>query len=113
MTKIANYIDGKIIAPVGGNYLDNYQPATGKVYAHIPDSDEKDVELAYAAAKKAFPGWSTTSKDERSRILLKIADLIDQNLDRFALAESIYNFKQVKLDKSVDIPRASSNIRFF
>lgn len=113
MQKIGNYIDGKIIAPATGKYLDNYQPATGKVYSLIPDSDEKDVELAYAAAKKAFPLWSSTSKDERSRIMVKIADLIEKNLDRLALAESMDNGKPLKLAKSVDIPRASSNIRFF
>lgn len=113
MQKIGNYIDGKIIAPVTGNYLDNYQPATGKVYSLIPDSDVKDVELAYAAAKKAFPSWSNTTKDERSRIMIKIADLIEKNLDRLALAESIDNGKPLKLAASVDIPRASSNIRFF
>lgn len=113
MQKIANYIDGKLIAPSSGKYLDNYQPATGKVYSHIPDSDEKDIELAYAAAKKAFPTWSVTPAEKRSRILTKLADLIEANLDRLALAESIDNGKPVKLATSVDIPRASANIRFF
>jgi len=83
------------------------------VYSHIPDSDERDVELAYQAAKKAFKDWSVTSKDQRSAYLLKIASLIEKNLDRLALAESIDNGKPVKLAKTVDIPRAAANFHFY
>lgn len=113
MEKIANYINGELIVPVSGSYLDNYNPATGEVYSLIPDSDKSDVEKAYAAAKEAFPTWSKTTREERFRILSKIADLIDENLSVLAEAESKDNGKPVKLATKVDIPRASSNIRFF
>ncbi|MBN8701584.1 MAG: aldehyde dehydrogenase [Bacteroidetes bacterium] len=113
MQKIKNYINGELLEPAGNNYIDNYNPATGKVYSFIPDSDEKDVELAVKAAQDAFPKWSTTPKDERSRIMLRIAALIEKNLDRLALAESIDNGKPVKLAKVVDIPRAAANFHFY
>jgi aminomuconate-semialdehyde/2-hydroxymuconate-6-semialdehyde dehydrogenase len=113
MQKIKNYINGQLIEPVSKTYLDNYNPATGKVYSYIPDSDEKDVELAYTAAKSAFKEWSITSKDKRSAYLLKIADLIEKNLDKLALAESIDNGKPLKLAKTVDIPRAAANFHFY
>jgi aminomuconate-semialdehyde/2-hydroxymuconate-6-semialdehyde dehydrogenase len=111
--KIANYIDGQLVEPISKNYLENVNPATGKVYSLIPDSTEQDIELAYQAAANAFPSWSTTSINERSAILSKIADLIQLNLNELALAESIDNGKPVSLATQVDIPRAESNIRFF
>lgn len=113
MKKISNYIDGLLLEPTYGNYLENINPATGKVYSLIPDSSEKDVEMAVAAAKKAFPKWAETSKEERSNILVKIAELIDQNLESLALAESIDNGKPLSLATKVDIPRASANFRFY
>lgn len=113
MQKIKNYINGELIEPVGKEYIDNYNPSIGKVYSFIPDSDERDVELATQAALKAFPSWSITPKEERSRILLKISELIEKNLERFASAESIDNGKPVSLAKMVDIPRAASNFHFY
>ncbi|MDI9341409.1 MAG: aldehyde dehydrogenase [Sediminibacterium sp.] len=113
MQKILNYINGELIAPQSDKWLDNYNPATGKVYSLIPDSDSADVEAAYTAAKAAFPEWSTLSKDKRSAYLLKIAALIEQHLDRLALAESMDNGKPLKLAKTVDIPRAASNFHFY
>jgi aminomuconate-semialdehyde/2-hydroxymuconate-6-semialdehyde dehydrogenase len=113
MQKIKNYINGELIEPVGKQYIDNYNPATGKVYSLIPDSDTQDVELAVKSALAAFPSWSNTPKDERSRIMLKISDLIEKNLDRLALAESIDNGKPVSLAKAVDIPRAAANFHFY
>ena len=113
MQKIKNYINGELIEPVAKQYIDNYNPAIGKVYSLIPDSDEKDVELATQAALNAFPGWSNTPKDERSRIMLKIADLIEKNLERLAIAESIDNGKPVSLARAVDIPRAAANFTFY
>ena len=91
MLKIQNYINGELVAPLAGQYLDNYDPSRGKVYSLIPDSDEKDVELAVAAAKAAFPEWSVTPKDIRSKYLLKIASLIEEHLDKLAKAESKIN----------------------
>jgi aminomuconate-semialdehyde/2-hydroxymuconate-6-semialdehyde dehydrogenase len=113
MTQIHNYINGELIAPKDGQYLDNYNPAKGEVYSQIPNSNATDVELAYQAAKVAFPAWSATSKEERSNIMLRIADLIDKNLNALALAESIDNGKPVKLATHVDIPRAAANMRFY
>jgi len=113
MQHIKNYINGQLIAPLEKKYLDNYNPATGKVYSYIPDSDEKDVDLAYQAAKAAFPAWSNLSKNKRSDYLISIAQLIEKNLDRLALAESIDNGKPLKLAKTVDIPRAAANFHFY
>jgi aminomuconate-semialdehyde/2-hydroxymuconate-6-semialdehyde dehydrogenase len=113
MQHLKNYIDGHLVEPVSKSYLDNFDPSTGKVYSKIPDSDEKDVELAYSAAKKAFGAWSLLSKEKRSQYLLKIAELIEKNLDRLAMAESVDNGKPLKLAKSVDIPRAAANFHFY
>jgi aminomuconate-semialdehyde/2-hydroxymuconate-6-semialdehyde dehydrogenase len=111
--KIQNYIGGALLEPVNGKYISNIEPATGKQYSYIPDSDESDVALAVQAAEKAFSLWSNTAYTERSRILQKLADLIQRDLHRLALAESIDNGKPVSLATEVDIPRAESNIRFF
>lgn len=113
MEKIKNYINGELVEPVSGNYIDNYKPSTGEVYSLIPDSDKDDVELATKAAKAAFPEWSKTTKEKRSRILQKLSFLIEENLDRLALAESNDNGKPLKLAKTVDIPRAASNFNFY
>ncbi len=113
MQKIQNYINGEFVEPVSGNYLDNYNPSIGEVYSLIPDSDEQDVELATKAAQAAFLLWSNTPKDERSKILQKIAHLIEKNLDKLAEAESKDNGKPVSLAKRVDIPRAAANFNFY
>jgi len=113
MEKILNYIDGKLIEPVSGQWIDNYNPAEGKVYSHIADSDDKDVALAVEAARKAFPIWSEMSASDRSNILLKISEGIDHNFEALANAESEDNGKPLKLAKAMDIPRASANMRFF
>ena len=113
MQKIQNYINGELIAPLDNTYIDNYEPATGKVYSQIPNSKEEDVELAVKAAEAAFGEWSTCGIAERSRILLKISVLLKENLEEFAKAESIDNGKPVWLATQVDIPRASSNFHFF
>ncbi len=110
---IQNYINGESVAPVAGNYLDNYNPSNGEIYAQIPNSTSEDIEQAYQAAEKAFPNWSNTTLEERSRILNKIAELLEANLDRFSKAESKDNGKPISLAKDVDIPRAASNFRFF
>ena len=113
MQKIFNYIDGALVEPVGSQYINNINPAEGKVYSLIPDSDANDVKHAVEAAKKAFHDWSTMHVKKRSDLLLKIADLIDRDLDKLALAESIDQGKPVKLARVVDIPRASANLRFY
>ncbi|GAB4232818.1 MAG: aldehyde dehydrogenase [Ekhidna sp.] len=113
MKKIQNFINGQYQEPVDGNYLDNYEPGTGKIYAQIPNSNEKDLDLAEASATQAFEAWSKMAIDKRSKILHKLADLIEQNLDELALAESRDNGKPLTLARAVDIPRASTNFRFY
>lgn len=113
MEKILNYINGALTEPVGGSFFNNINPAEGKPYSLIPDSDSKDVANAAAAAKQAFDKWSSTTAKDRSVILIKIADLIDRDLDKLSLAESIDQGKPVKLARSLDIPRAAANLRFY
>lgn len=113
MEKIQNYINGVLCEPRSYQYLSNVNPARGEVYSLIPDSDLGDVKQAAGSAKKAFPAWSGMPVERRSAILLRIADLVDRDLDKLALAESIDNGKPVHLARSLDIPRASANIRFF
>ena len=113
MQTIHNYINGTEVPPQSGNYLDLYEPASGKVYGQVPDSDKSDLESAYTAAANAFPAWAALSIDERSRYLTRIADLIEEKLDDLAAAESKDNGKPLWLAKKVDIRRASDNFRFF
>jgi aminomuconate-semialdehyde/2-hydroxymuconate-6-semialdehyde dehydrogenase len=111
--KIRNFIDGRLVEPVGGRYLDDIEPATGKPYSQVADSDARDVDLAVAAAEKALVDWSKKPAAERSKILLRIADLIERDLEKFACAESIDSGKPISLARSLDIPRAVANFRFF
>jgi len=113
MQKILNYINGEYVEPLSKKWLDNYNPSKGEVYSQIANSNAADIENAYQAAKAAFPKWSNTTIDERSRILLKIADLIDEKLVDLAKAEAKDNGKPLSLALTVDIPRASANFRFF
>ena len=113
MRKIENFINGKLITPVSKSYFSNFDPSIGGEYSHIADSDERDVELAVAAAKKAFPIWSNTPPEERFTILMRLVGLIERDLDKLALAESIDNGKTVAIAKRLDIPRAASNFRFY
>ena len=111
--KIQNYINGDFVNPIEGKYLDNYNPANGEVYAQIPNSTKEDVGKAVQAATKAFPKWSNSTLEERSRILIKISELLEANLEHFAKAESVDNGKPLSLARQIDIPRAASNFRFF
>lgn len=113
MIRIQNYIDGELIDSNSEKWLPVINPALGQEYAQLPDSNATDVNKAIAAAKNAFPAWSKLSINERSEFLIKIADAIQSKLDELALAESVDNGKPLKLAKQVDIPRASSNFRFF
>jgi aminomuconate-semialdehyde/2-hydroxymuconate-6-semialdehyde dehydrogenase len=110
---IRNYIDGAFSDPVGGQFLDNIDPSTGNAYGLIPRSQAADVDLAVAAAKAAFPAWSSLSAAERSSWLMKVSNAIDAKLDTLALAESKDNGKPLKLARAVDIPRARDNFKFY
>ena len=113
MQKILNYIDGKYLEPNSGEWIDNYNPSNGAVYSKIANSNSKDVEMAYEAAKRALKNWSNTTVEERSKIMLQIASLIEDQLDELAIAEAKDNGKPLSLARMIDIPRASSNFRFF
>jgi len=111
--RLANFIGGAFAAPHAGSYFDDIEPASGDVIAEIPDSDAQDVDDAVRAAKRAFSDWSRTPAEQRSRVLLKLADLIEQNLEELARTESRDNGKPLSLAKRLDIPRAVANFRFF
>ena len=113
MQKLQNFINGSYQNPVSNEYIDNFEPATGKVYSLIPDSDERDVEAAVVAAEKAFPIWSKMSVEERSKILVRLSEGIERRMDEFVKAESKDNGKPITLAAHVDIPRAVSNFHFF
>lgn len=113
MVYLENYIKGKLQQPRSKSYLDNVDPSTGIIYSQIPDSDSGDVDEAVEAAKTAFNKWSVTPKEKRSRILTKLADLIEDNMEELARAEAKDNGKPYSLATKVDIPRAASNIRFY
>jgi aminomuconate-semialdehyde/2-hydroxymuconate-6-semialdehyde dehydrogenase len=110
---IRNYINGAFSDPVGGQFLDNIDPSTGNAYGLIPRSQAADVDLAVAAAKAAFPAWSSLSAAERSSWLMKVSNVIDAKLETLALAESKDNGKPLKLATAVDIPRARDNFKFY
>jgi aminomuconate-semialdehyde/2-hydroxymuconate-6-semialdehyde dehydrogenase len=113
MLQISNFINGRHAPPASGRYLDNLEPATGQVYSQLADSDSRDVDAAVQAALDAFPNWSRTPAAERSRLLLDVAGRIEANLERLAQAESVDSGKPLRLARTIDIPRAASNFRFF
>lgn len=113
MEKIFNYINGNFVSAISEEWIDNYEPATGQVYSQLPRSKAEDIQMAYEAARNAFVYWSQLSTEDRSNYLLKIADKIEKRLEEFAQAESKDTGKPIQLAKTVDIPRAISNFRFF
>ncbi|HRI02673.1 MAG TPA: aldehyde dehydrogenase [Pyrinomonadaceae bacterium] len=113
MTNIDNYIGGELVEPASGAYLDNFDPSTGEVYSLIADSDDRDVHLAVEAANAAFPAWAATSTEARHDILMRLVALIERDLEPLALAESIDQGKPLTLARTVDIPRAVSNFKFY
>jgi len=113
MDKIQNYINGELIAPVNGNYIDNYEPATGSVYSLTPESDDSDLQLAVNAAAAAKDEWANLSSEQRSIMLMKLADAIEQASEELAKAEAIDNGKPIAFARAVDSYRSAANIRFF
>src|SRR5258708_17985049 len=113
MLKIENYIGGELVQSASGEYLDNFDPSIGQVYSLIADSDDRDVHLAVEAANTAFPAWANTSPEDRHDILMRLAALIERDLETLALAESVDNGKAVSLARGVDIPRAVANFKFY
>jgi aminomuconate-semialdehyde/2-hydroxymuconate-6-semialdehyde dehydrogenase len=113
MIQIKNYINGELVPPQSGEYFDNSSPVDGKIYSQIPDSDYTDIDNAVSAGKVAFKTWSKLSKKDRHDHIVRLADEIDNHFNELVTAESKDNGKPEHLAKSVDIPRASENFRFF
>ena len=108
-----NFIGGKWVAPVAGQYFDVVTPVNGQVYTQAARSNEADVELALDAAHAAADKWAKTSVTERSNILLKIADRLEQNLEMLAYAETVDNGKPIRETLNADIPLAVDHFRYF
>ncbi|MEZ4415299.1 MAG: aldehyde dehydrogenase [Gemmatimonadota bacterium] len=113
MIDIRNYIGGRLQGPRTNTWLDCIEPATGAVYARVPASGAQDIDEAVAAAAAAFPGWSSTPAAERSQVLLRVAAGIEERLDALARAESLDTGKPLATARTIDIPRAVANFRFF
>ncbi len=113
MEEIKNFIDGRFLPAQRGGWIENFEPATGRVSGRIADSGPEDIELAVRAASSAFPAWSARSPSERAKILRKIASQIEARLEEFAQAESRDTGKPIRLAREVDIPRSISNFEFF
>ncbi len=112
-SRYGNYIGGEWVAPVGGQYFTNTSPVTGDVIAEVPRSCAKDIELALDAAHAAKAAWGSTSVTERSNILLKIADRIEANLEKLAVAETWDNGKAVRETLAADVPLAADHFRYY
>ena len=103
MEKILNYINGELIEPSSKIYIENMDPSCGKAYSLVPDSCADDVNEAVKSAKVAYSFWSKTTKQERSDVLNKLADAIEENFDMLVAAESRDNGKPLSLAAKVDI----------
>lgn len=112
-SRYENFIGGKWVAPVEGNYFDNITPVTGEPFCEIPRSSAADIELALDAAHAASAAWGKTSVQERSNLLLKIADRIEENTEMLAVAETWDNGKGVRETLNADIPLAVDHFRYF
>ena len=113
MKKLTNFIDGAFLEPQSGKWLESFNPAIGEAHIQVADSNASDVDAAVAAAKRAFPKWSATSVGERSRVLYRIAELVDAKKRELAEAESRDQGKPVWLAETMDMARVASNFRFF
>ncbi len=113
MKKILNFIGGNFREAKTGDFIEITEPATGQPYAILPRSGKEDVDEAVVSAESAFEEWKRTSLSERAGYLRKIGDLIEEQLEELSVSESIDNGKPLKLARSVDIPRAAANFRFF
>ena len=111
--RLTHWIDGKPTQPGNGRWLDVFEPATGQAFAQVADGDADDVEAAVAAAREAFPAWSSLSNSERGRWLRRLADALEARLEDVARAEARDGGKPITLARNVEIPRAISNLRFF
>lgn len=107
------YIGGKWVDAEGGKTFKAYCPANGEFLASCADASRNDVDAAVKAAQKAFESWKKTSPAERAAILLKIADLIDENAEKLAMIETLDNGKPIRETTAIDIPLGSDHFRYF
>lgn len=112
-SEYGNFIGGEWVAPVKGQYFDKASPVDGEVFCRIPRSTEEDINLALDAAHAARAAWGKTSVANRSGILLKIADRIEQHLEALAVAETWDNGKAIRETLNADIPLAADHFRYF
>ena len=112
-TRYDNFIGGKFVAPLGGEYFDVITPISGKVYTQAARSTEADINLALDAAHAAKDAWGATAPADRANILLKIADRLEQNLEKLAYAETVDNGKPIRETLNADIPLAVDHFRYF
>ena len=108
-----NFIGGKFVAPLDGQYFDVITPISGKVYTQAARSTEADINLALDAAHAAKDAWGATAPAERAGVLLKIADRLEQNLEKLAYAETVDNGKPIRETLNADIPLAVDHFRYF
>ncbi|WP_026534442.1 acetaldehyde dehydrogenase ExaC [Arthrobacter sp. H14] len=108
-----NWIGGEWVAPVGGEYFENVSPVTGKTFTEVARSQAADIDLALDAAHKAAPSWGKTPVAERARVLNKIADRIEENLEMLAVAETWDNGKPIRECLAADLPLAADHYRYF
>jgi len=113
MRAIQHFIDGLHVDAVSGQTFEKSDPATGEVVGLVPDGDKRDVDIAVAAAARAFRAWSRAPVVERSRLLLAIAEQIDHRAEELALAECVDGGKPLRRARTAEIPRAAANFRFF
>lgn len=110
---IKNYINGALSPAAAGAYLDTLNPASAQTHAYFPDSGEEDVQQAIEAGQKAFPNWQRLDPEKRFRLLMRMADIIEQERDVFARAEARDSGKPLSMAASADIPRAQACLRFY
>jgi len=111
--KYENFINGKFVAPVGGDYFDNTSPIDNSLIAKYPRSQKEDVELALDAANAAKEAWGNTPAAERAALLNKVADIIEANLEEFALVDTCDNGKPIRETLNADIPLSVDHWRYF
>ena len=111
--KYDNYIGGKFVAPIGGQYFDVVSPIDGEVFTRAAHSTKVDIDLAVDTAHEAFKTWGKTSSTERSNLLNKIAQVIEDNLAYIATVETIDNGKAIRETMAADIPLAIDHFRYF
>lgn len=111
--KYDNFIDGKFVPPIGGEYFDDHSPVDGSLIARFPRSQKADIDSAVKAANTAKEAWGNTSVTERSTLLNKVADIIEANLEEFALIDTCDNGKSIRETLNADLPLTVDHWRYF